>query len=79
MYVRSLVAGIGVLALVSIAVTAVRVLGLAVDGPAAFTLRVLKPEIALVVLSTLGFLLESRRRMRGDSRRALPRAAIEGG
>ena len=58
---RRLLAGTGVLALVSIAVTAVRLFGVAVDGPAPFTLRVLKPEIALVVLSALGFLFESRR------------------
>jgi len=58
---RRLRAGIGVLALVSIAVTAVRLFGLAVDGPAPFTLQVLKPEIALVVLSALGFLFETRR------------------
>src|SRR2546425_7424550 len=58
---RRLLAGIGVLALVSIAVTAARLIGLAVDGPAPFTLQVLKPEIALVVLSALGFLFETRR------------------
>lgn len=58
---RRLLAGTGVLALVSIVVTAVRLFGLAVDGPAPFTLQVLKPEIALVLLSTLGFALETRR------------------
>src|SRR5437762_5864494 len=50
---RRIRGGVGVLALVSIAVTAVRLYGLEVDGAGAFTLKVLKPEIALVVLSTL--------------------------
>jgi hypothetical protein len=62
---RYLLGGVGVLAIVSITVTAVRLFGLAVDGTAPFTFRVLKPEIALVLLSTLGFALESRR-LRGD-------------
>jgi len=64
---RRLLAGVGVLALVSIAVTAARLFGLAVDGPAPFTLQVLKPEIVLVVLSALGFLLETRR-LKGSPR-----------
>lgn len=63
---RRLLAGIGVLAFVSIAVTGVRLFGLAVDGSAPFTLRVLKPEIALVVLSALGLFFEVRR-LRGRS------------
>jgi hypothetical protein len=58
---RRILAGTGVLALVSVAVTAARLFGLAVDGPAPFTLHVLRPEVALVVLSTLAFLLETRR------------------
>jgi Domain of unknown function (DUF4345) len=58
---RRLRGGIAVLALVSIAVTAVRLFGLVVDGAGPFTLKVLKPEIALVLLSTLGFLFETRR------------------
>ena len=64
-----------ILALVSIRVTAVRLYGLAVDGPAPFTLQVLKPEIALVLLSSLGFLLE-RRRLRGNSRSEVTHTAI---
>ena len=66
---------IGVLALVSITVTAVRLYGLAEDGPAPFTLQVLKPEIALVLLSSFGFLLESRR-LRGNSRSEVTHTAI---
>jgi hypothetical protein len=58
---RRLRGGLAVLALVSSAVTAVRLFGLMVDGAAPFTLKVLKPEMALVLLSTLGFLFESRR------------------
>jgi hypothetical protein len=63
--------GTAVLALVSIAVTAVRLFGLAVDGAGPFTLKVLKPEIALVLLSTLGFLFETRR-LRAGSRGSMP-------
>jgi hypothetical protein len=66
---RRIQGGIGVLAVVSIAVTAVRLFGLAVDGTGPFTLKVLKPEVALVALSTLGFLLEGGRR-RSHSHRA---------
>jgi uncharacterized protein DUF4345 len=72
---RRLLAGTGVLALVSIAVTAVRLFGLAVDGPAPFTLRVLKPEIALVILSALGFFFETRR-LQGDSHGGVMRGEI---
>ena len=59
--------GIAILAVISIAVTAARIFGLVVDGGGPFTLKVLKPEIALVLLSTIGFLFETRR-LRGDSR-----------
>jgi hypothetical protein len=37
-------------------VTAGRLLGLALDGPAPFTLKVLKPEIGLVLISSLALL-----------------------
>jgi hypothetical protein len=52
--------------------------GLAVDGPAPFTLQVLKPEIALVVLSALGLFLEMRRASRGGLPRLPVRAQAEG-
>jgi hypothetical protein len=42
-------------------VTAGRLVGLALDGPAPFTLKVLKPEVALVVLSGLALLTIFRR------------------
>ena len=48
-------AGSGVLAAVASAVTITRLLGLALDGPAPFTLQVLKPEVVLVVLATTSF------------------------
>ena len=41
--------------------TAGRLVGLALDGPAPFTLKVLKPEVVLVVLSTLALLTTFRR------------------
>jgi hypothetical protein len=41
--------------------TAVRFLGLAIDGPAPFTVFVLKPEVALAICSTIALVLERRR------------------
>lgn len=49
------------LAIFSAVLTAVRLFGLVVDGPAPFTLRVLKPEIAVTVLAAVAYLLERRR------------------
>lgn len=62
---RRLLAGLGLLAIFSTTITAVRLLGLAVDGPAPFTLKVLKPEVVLVALSTAAFVSERRRRRDG--------------
>ena len=61
------------------ALTAGRLVGLALDGPAPFTLKVLKPEVALVVLSGLA-LLTTFRRQRSTTdpsigKRGGPRAA----
>jgi hypothetical protein len=58
---RRVLAGLGFFAAVIAGITAVRVLGLVVDGPGPFTLMVLKPEIALVILSSVAVLLERRR------------------
>jgi hypothetical protein len=58
---RRLLAGLALLVTVATAITAVRLLGLALDGAAPFTMRVLKPEIALVGCSALAFVLERRR------------------
>jgi hypothetical protein len=57
-----LLAGLGILVTVATAITGVRLLGLALDGPAPFTLHVLTPEIVLVAFSSLAFILERRRR-----------------
>lgn len=43
------------------AITAGRLLGLALDGPAPFTLKVLKPEIGLVLFSGLALVASFRR------------------
>jgi hypothetical protein len=43
-------------------VTAGRILGIAVDGPAHESLRVLRPEVVLLTLSCVGLVLEVRRR-----------------
>lgn len=59
---RRLLVGLGFLAVVAIVVTAARVLGLVLDGPAPFTLHVLRPEVALIIASTTAFFLERRRR-----------------
>jgi len=61
---RRHLAGLGFLVAVAAAILAVRVVGLVVDGPAAWTLFVLKPEVALVVLSAAAFYVERRRRAR---------------
>jgi DoxX-like family/Domain of unknown function (DUF4345) len=75
---RRLLTGLGVLAAVIGVVTAVRVMGLVVDGPGPFTLRVLKPEVVLVALSSIGFLVERRRRQRlaGDPGSLSERSAL---
>lgn len=58
---RRLATGLGFLAVMATTILAARLFGLALDGPAPFTLKVLKPEIALVVLSTAALVAERRR------------------
>jgi hypothetical protein len=58
---RRLLAGLAFLATLAVAVMGARLIGLALDGPGPFTLMVLKPEVALVVLSGCAVLLERRR------------------
>jgi hypothetical protein len=57
-----LLVGLRVLATVAVIITAVRIAGLLVDGPGPFTVHVLRPEIALSVLSIVAATLEARRR-----------------
>jgi uncharacterized protein DUF4345 len=63
------------------ALTAGRLVGLVVDGPAAFTLKVIKLEIVLVALSILALLTTFRRPQGGTGpsrgERVGPRAALE--
>lgn len=59
---RRLFAGLSMLVLVAVVVTAARVLGIAIDGPAPFTMHVLKPEIGFIVASATALLFERRRR-----------------
>jgi hypothetical protein len=59
---RRLASGLALLMVVAIVVTGARLLGLVLDGPAPFTLQVLKPEIGLIVASATAFVLERRRR-----------------
>ncbi len=58
---RALVSGLGILLLFVGGLTAGRLLGLGVDGSAPFTVRVLAPELALVVLSGTALLFARQR------------------
>jgi hypothetical protein len=59
--------GVLLLAIFSLALTLVRILGLIVDGPGPFTLLVLKPEVAVTVLAWVAYLLERRTRAPSES------------
>jgi hypothetical protein len=54
--------GIYVLTIMISIITAVRVIGLIVDGSTQFNLTVLRPETAIMALSFIGIFLELRRR-----------------
>jgi hypothetical protein len=58
---KRLAAGLGLLAIVATTILAVRLVGIGLDGPAPFTMRVLRPEVALVILTTLALFLERKR------------------
>jgi hypothetical protein len=66
--VRRLAAGLAFLATIAGTILAIRLLGLALDGPAPFTMKVLKPEIALVVLSAAALVIERRRLTKAEAR-----------
>jgi len=78
---RRLLDGLVLLAIFATTITAVRLIGLLVDGPAPFTVKVLKPELALVLLSGAALLVERRRRRGAGAREvsstASPRARRE--
>jgi hypothetical protein len=69
---RLLLVGLSVLAVVSVVVTAARVLGIVLDGPAPFSMHVLKPEVGLIALSITALLLERRRRQGGHGEELTP-------
>ncbi len=71
---RRLILGLVVLSTIATTITAVRLIGLALDGPGPFTLKVLKPEVALVVFSVIGVRLERCRRA-GPNAGEAPQAA----
>ena len=75
---RRLLTGLAALSVTAVVVTSARLLGLAIDGPAEFTLRVLKPEVVLVVASTAAVFLERRRRQLEATPPSpvVPRAAV---
>jgi hypothetical protein len=62
---RRLLGGLASLAMIAIALLSMRAIGLVVDGSDPFTLRVLKPEIALAAVSALAVAIERRRRRAG--------------
>jgi hypothetical protein len=64
---RRLLAGLGALVVVAIVLTAGRLLGLVLDGAAPFTVHVLKPEVGLVVASSVALVLERRRRQSAEA------------
>jgi hypothetical protein len=57
-----LLAGLAFLVTIATPIAAVRIVGLAIDGPGPFTFTVLPPEALIVLLSTSAFFLERRRR-----------------
>jgi hypothetical protein len=59
---RRILVGLGLLATIATTILLVRLAGLAVDGPAPFTTKVLKPGVALVLFSGIALLFERRRR-----------------
>ena len=73
--VRRLLTGLGALAVIATVLTAVRLLGLVLDGAAPFTVHVLKPEIALVVASAVAFVVERRRRLTAEGLPSIQRLA----
>jgi hypothetical protein len=73
---RRLLIGLGFLSILAIVVTAVRVFGAVVDGPAPFTLMVLKPEVALIFFSTLAYFVERRRNQLSGGPPVISRLAV---
>jgi hypothetical protein len=65
MSTRRLLGGLFLLASIAGAVTLTRLQGIALDGATPYNLLLLRPEIALCVLSAVGIVLERRRR-RGE-------------
>jgi hypothetical protein len=59
---RRLLTGVSLVLAVVGGATVARVQGLMLDGPTAYNLRLLRPEVAFVTLSTIGIALERRRR-----------------
>jgi hypothetical protein len=59
--------GLFLLATFSFVLTVVRIFGLIVDGPAPFTLLVLKPEITVTLAAAGAYLLERRRSTGGQT------------
>ena len=62
---RRLLAGLAILTTIATAIFAMRLIGFFVDGSDAFTIRLLKPELALVIVSSLALAVERRRRRLG--------------
>jgi len=67
-----LLTGLALLLAVVSAATVARVQGLVLDGATPYNLGLLRPEIALVMLSLVGIILELRRRRGERDRRRAP-------
>jgi len=65
---RRLLVGVSLLLAVIGAVTVARIQGLVMDGVTSYNVQRLRPEIALLILSTIGIALERRRRSEGGGR-----------
>ena len=59
---RRLLSGLFFVGTIIAVVTVVRIYGAVVDGTTTATLKVLRPEIAMSILSVVGIILEMRRR-----------------
>ena len=63
---RRLLGGLLLLSSIAGAATLTRLQGIVLDGATPYNLSLLRPEIALWVLSAVGIILERRRRRRGE-------------
>jgi hypothetical protein len=78
MSTRRLLGGLSLLASIAGAVTLARLQGIVLDGATPYNLLLLRPEIALCVLSAVGIVLERRRRRREGAAPTADSRAVAG-